>query len=1131
MRRAGRTRGTRVAMLGGGGHLRSVQPRPGVVAPRARRYDRPVPASIVTGPVAHERLERARDWLLDRDAGEEVLIVAASPDAAHELLRSAAQEAGAAFGWHRKTLDRLAADLAAPSLVADGLVPVGRLVSEAVTARVVHRLSGEQALGRFTGVAGLPGFARAVAGVLGELRLASLEAGTLEESAPELRVLFEAYVAELVAAALADRPEVLARARAAAASEHVWLARPLLLLDLTLETAGEAGLVEALVSRGGDVLATVPAGDAQTLSALEGMGLARETLARERTGSLPTLQEHLFEAATPAEVALDAEVALFNAPGESRESVEIARRLLRHARGGVPFDRMAVLLRSPEEYRPHLVEALARAGIPAHFARGAVQPDPAGRAFLALLACAAEGLSARRFAEYLSLGQTPDVAAETEATPSEAWVAPDEELVPEVVAAALEVEAPDPESAPLADSPDDAPATGGTLRAPRRWEQLLVDAAVIGGRERWARRLDGLAREIELDLAELADPDSPARERMERRRSDLANLRDYALPRLDALAALPAHAPWGDWLDALTALASSSLREPQRVLSVLAELAPMAAVGPVELEEVRLVLSRRLLELAVPAARVRYGRVFVAPAEAARGLSFDVVCVPGLAERLFPKKVAEEPILLDRLRRELGAGLVTNEQRVARERLALRLAVGAARSHLILSYPRLDLDQARPRVPSFYALEALRAAEGRLPGFEELKKRAETAAAARVGWPAPEQAEDAIDEAEYDLSLLQRLLEQGEAEGVGTARFLLDANPYLGRALRFRARRWLRSWTQADGFLASPTGELAAGAREAAASQRLAARSYSPTALQHFASCPYRFFLQAVQRLAPREVPEAIDELDPLQRGSLVHEVQFELLGRLRDEKLLPVRAQGLARARDVLDDVLDGVAERHREELAPAIDRVWQDGVASLRADLREWLRRTSEDDSGFVPWRFELAFGLPGRRDRDPNSVDDPVPLDCGIQLRGSIDLVERAADGRLRVTDHKTGKRRVESGEVVSGGEALQPVLYALATEKLFPDAAVDCGRLYYCTSAGGFDETVVPLDDTARESAAAVADIVDRALAEPFLPAAPAEGACRWCDYQEVCGPYEELRSARKPAGNKGIEALAKLRSMR
>jgi hypothetical protein len=44
---------------------------------------------------------------------------------------------------------------------------------------------------------------------------------------------------------------------------------------------------------------------------------------------------------------------------------------------------MAVLLRSPEEYRANLEEVFNRAGIPVHFDRGTRRPHPAGRAFYA----------------------------------------------------------------------------------------------------------------------------------------------------------------------------------------------------------------------------------------------------------------------------------------------------------------------------------------------------------------------------------------------------------------------------------------------------------------------------------------------------------------------------------------------------------------------------------------------------------------------------------------------------------------------------------------------------------------------------------------------------------------------------
>jgi RecB family exonuclease len=1084
------------------------------------------------------RIARASEWLAARAPSEEILVVAASADAANDLLRAAAAERGAAFGWHRATLGRLAAQLALPALVEEGVAPVGVLATEAVVARVLHALEeggGAGALGRYRGVADGPGFARAVARTLAELRGEEPDPAALAKHAPELAAIAEAFDAELARAGVCDRARVLRlAARAARDTEraHPLLGLPTLLLDVPVESAAERALVAALAARAPEVVATVPAGDERSRAHLEAaLGTHAEEIAPGASpdgSSLGRLQVHLFEEA-PAEAPLGGDVVVLSAPGEGRECVEIARRIRAAAEEGVPFDSIAVLLRSPEEYRPHLEEAFTRAGIPAHFARGALRPDPAGRAFVSLLACADEGLSARGFAEYLSLGEVPDATREGEPPPapatSDRWVSPDEELVPAAVAEALgavrEAAADD-----AAEDPETAPVVAGTLRAPRRWERLLVDAAVIGGRERWERRLDGLARELALEQDELEGPEDPKALAIRRDLEDLAHLRSYALPLLDALAELPEEATWGEWLDALSALAARALRHPDRVLAVLSELAPMARVGPVDLEEVALVLGRRLLAVAVPPAASRYGRVFVAPADAARGLSFEMVLVPGLAEKLFPRRIAEEPILLDPARRALGAELVTNAERIDRERLALRLAIGAARGRVVLSYPRLDLDQSRPRVPSFYALEALRAAEGRLPGFDELGRRAERTIDTRVGWPAPERSEDALDEAEHDLALLDSLLRLDPEKSVGTARYLLTANPHLGRALRFRARRWLRRWTPADGLV-----DPAPAAREALRAHGLGARSFSPTALQHFAECPYRFFLNAVHRLAPREVAEAIEEIPPLARGSLVHEVQFELFQGLRDAKLLPVTGKNLEQARALLDEVLARVAARWRDELAPAIERVWEDGVASVRADLREWLRRTSEDASGFVPFAFELSFGLQQRRARDERSTREPVLLDCGIRLRGSIDLVERAQGERLRVTDHKTGKERVKPGAIVDGGRALQPVLYALAAEKLVPDARVESGRLYYCTAAGGFEEREVPLDAPARESAATLAEVVGGALDAAFLPAAPAEGACRWCDYREVCGPYEELRTDARHKPPERLAPLAKLRGLR
>jgi CRISPR/Cas system-associated exonuclease Cas4 (RecB family) len=233
-----------------------------------------------------------------------------------------------------------------------------------------------------------------------------------------------------------------------------------------------------------------------------------------------------------------------------------------------------------------------------------------------------------------------------------------------------------------------------------------------------------------------------------------------------------------------------------------------------------------------------------------------------------------------------------------------------------------------------------------------------------------------------------------------------------------------------------------------------------------------------------------------------------------------------------MLDEVLRTVAQAEHDRLNPAIERVWKDAIEGIAADLREWLRImvTDPDEAGWTPAYFELSFGLKDRRDQDRISKDEPALLDAGLRMRGSIDLVERHDSGALRATDYKTGKVRAKPGETVIGkGEILQPVVYALVLEKLFPGTQVTEGRLYYCTAAGEFKRVPVPLDQEARDAAKLVATTIGGAIQEGFLPAAPAKDACRYCDFRPVCGPYEETRTKRKQQAR--LKPLVELRRHR
>jgi len=1068
---------------------------------------------LFLAPRAADRLSEATAWLGAQGRATELLLLAPTMQAAVDLARVAAHDLGASFGWHRYTLATLAWTLTETHLAEAGKVPVSMLGFEALCARVVHGAAKASTLGRFTPIGDRPGLPRALARTFTELRLAGAHPRDLGDT--DLAVLFDAALLELERARLVDQRGLLSLATTLAQRGDARLRHPLLVLDLPVRTACERDFLGALIAAAPFVLCTVADGDTPSLDSLEAFGLARQATPSVplAASALDRLQANLFTDRTADIAPPDETVTVFSGPGEGRECVEIVRQIHRAAAQGTRFDQMAVLLRSPLQYRAHLIEAFRRGGVPAHFARGTTRPDPSGRAFLALLLCATSELSAARFAEFLSLGEMADVTAQGEPpealTSSERWTPADD--------GPRDLEADGSSLAP----PTTEDGTPRGPRSPRHWERLLVDASVIGGLDRWKRRLEGLRHQFLLALANVADKESPEADRIRRDLEALASLTDYALPLLGDLRSLQPAATWGEWTSLLGALATRALRHPERVLALLAELEPMASVGPVDLREVRLVLERRLTAVSMPASNRRYGSVFVASVEDIRGHAFEVVFVPGLAEKLFPQRVVEDPIVPDRLRR--GSALPTNRERAAAERLALRLAVGAASKRVVLSYPRLDIEQVRPRTPSYYGLEVLRAAEGALPSFDQLSLRADVTGAVRVGWPAPAQPSDAIDAAEHDLSLLNAALQRPPAEAQGMARYLLASNVYLERSLRFREKRWRRGeWTDADGLLHLPSAALPALAKHT-----LAARSYSPTGLQNFAACPYRFVLQAIHKLFPREDPAPIEEIDPLERGSLIHEVQFLLYARLRDRGQLPITPTNLEQARTTLDAVLDEVAARYRDDLAPAIPRVWDDGVAAIRADLCEWLRRESLD-STWRPLYFELAFGLPSEpgRPRDARSREEPAILDSGLQLRGSIDLVERDGSGALCATDHKTGKARAKVGLVIGGGEVLQPVFYALALEKVLPGEPVEGGSLYYCTTTGAYTRVPVPLDEVARHAASLVADTVGRALTAGFLPAAPAPGACKFCDFQKVCGPYEERRVLRKPEA-----ALASLHTLR
>src|SRR5437870_6116510 len=233
-------------------------------------------------PSAAERLRAAGAFVERVPVATELLIIGASRDAADDLARQVTAARAATFGLHRASLTQLAVRFATAEMARLGVAPATALGAEAVAARVSFEALRERALAYFAPVARFPGFARALAGTLKELRLGRVAPGALEKlggPARDVAELARRFEAQLEGGKVADRAALLAIATRAAAQGALDLVRrmPMVLLDVPIAGPAERAFVDALTAISPAVLVTVPAGDDATLDAVQRLG------ARDRT--------------------------------------------------------------------------------------------------------------------------------------------------------------------------------------------------------------------------------------------------------------------------------------------------------------------------------------------------------------------------------------------------------------------------------------------------------------------------------------------------------------------------------------------------------------------------------------------------------------------------------------------------------------------------------------------------------------------------------------------------------------------------------------------------------------------------------------------------------------------------------
>lgn len=761
--------------------------------------------------------------------------------------------------------------------------------------------------------------------------------------------------------------------------------------------------------------------------------------------------------AAPAEIPVADRI--IHAPDPEEEVRTAVRGLPQLARDDVSLYRVAFVSPAPTPYPAIAADVLAEAGLPHHgLDTATLARSTAGRIVLGAVDLAAGALPRHEVMAWLH-------------------------------------------SAPIVARPPD------TLVPSDRWDRRSRQAGITGGAGQWNRRLRVLAerRRQRADVAR--DEGEPAAaDRHEQAATECEELAVF-IDELRRRLTPPAGGGWSglaQWTATLlhrygggeAALArwpDHELEAHRRVEAVLDGLTVLDEIDPdPDVLTLRAVLAD---ELDAPAPREhRFGEgVLVARIRDLAGVDVDAVRVMGAVEGVLPTRRSPGVLVDDDDREALDGVLERPAERRAHERRDFLAALMAGATST-LSAPRADVRAGRPVQPAPWFLEAAARRHGEPVHAETL--------AALSGQPWFDDiasAEGALRATPEHASLRDRDLAELLAPGSEGA-----SVPGLEPGLAVMRAR--------SGNEAGPWDGVVGAAAE------LGGRSLSPTSLEGWAECPFRYFLAHVLGIEELDDPEDIETLPANERGSLVHEI----LDRFVGERLGDVDADTAWTDADHrrLDEIADACFEEWEDRGLTGRALLWEIERSRIRRELHLFLDRDQQarSETRMAPVATELAF-----TERSGGPVEVALPDGRSVHLRGYIDRLDATPDGsRLRVIDYKTGtpierskQRNPFRPDPFREGTKLQLPIYALAARRHHgTDVPVDA-EYWYVNERWDFKREQLPVDDALLADFAELLGRIVTGVEGGVFPAYPGIDDydprtgndtwkhCKWCPYDRVC----------------------------
>jgi ATP-dependent helicase/nuclease subunit B len=686
-----------------------------------------------------------------------------------------------------------------------------------------------------------------------------------------------------------------------------------------------------------------------------------------------------------------------------------------------------------------------------------------------------------------------------------------------------------------------AVVSGGPLRfeddnvRPAVWDDLSREAGVVMDLADWRSKIEYDAKRTEVRIEqvledELTDSGAYRLQRLRDRLDDGQNLVKFVEQLQQRVLAVEKAEGWPEKCTAATALLHALLgTENQhsswpehdqeafgRVEDALIRLASLDQIEPSPTHAV----FQRALRTELDVARGRHGRfghgVVYGPIGSAVGHDLDAVFILGATEGLLPVPRRDDAILPEAVRLNSLDQLESKGARLDHQHRAyLAVLAAAPAGRRMITFPRGDLRSSRTTLPSRWLLDTASHLAGKKVHATDFSKLGAEVVTLVDSFAAGVRRSDvAASVDQRDLAAL------GKVTDAGGSAVDHELAGLVGKGLATQQARGSGDFTEFDGNLESLVGA------DQFPLPAIGDRALSPSRLESWAGCGFKYFLTYVLEVADRDDPERTDELSALDRGSLIHRTLERFIGEAievappgPDE---PWPASARARLREIADE--ECVAYEQSGRTGRRVNWWVQ------RDDLHDLLDAFIAADDEFrrshraTPHRVELDLGV-----KSGHVVPVTLPNGQSISLRGMVDRVDITEDGRVLVNDYKSGKAekydKLDEDPFLAG-DTLQLGMYA-------EGAIQETGRQsaaaqYWRVERFGEDQWVgYAWTPELRDRFHEVLTAITSGIGQGVFAAQPGEWNtwrqtnenCGYCDFDSVCvrdrGDHE-LAKAEAPA---------------